>query len=62
MSLTIKKARLLCEKTQNEMANLLGVHVQTYRKIEQKPGLATVAQAKKISEVLGVDYNDIFFG
>lgn len=59
--LTIKQARLLGELSQKNIADALGVHVQTYRKIEANPDLATVAQAKIIADVTGKSYDDIFF-
>lgn len=61
MTLSLRQARRLKEKTQQEMATLLKVHIMTYRKIEENPDLATIEQAKKIAEYLGVDYNEIFF-
>jgi DNA-binding XRE family transcriptional regulator len=60
MKLTVKQARLLKEKTQRQMATDLGLHVDTYRKIERNPDAATVGQAKRISEITGIPYNDIF--
>lgn len=62
MVLTLKQARLIKELTQDQMAEILGVHVQTYRKLEQNPDGVTVGQAKKICEKLMLDYNEIFFG
>ena len=53
--------RLIKEKTQDEMAEKLGIHVQTYRKLEENPDEVTVKQAKIISDFLGVSYDDIFF-
>lgn len=61
MTLSLRQARRLKDKTQIEMAELLKVHVMTYRKIEENPDLATIEQAKKIAEYLGIDYNEIFF-
>lgn len=61
MPLTLRQARRLKEKTQKEMARLLDMHVQTYRKIEENPDLTTVEQAKKISSYLGLRYDEIFF-
>lgn len=61
MVLSLKKTRLLQEKSQKEVADFLGVHVQTYRKLENKPDSATIGQAKAISKFLGVSYDDIFF-
>jgi DNA-binding XRE family transcriptional regulator len=60
-SLTLKQARLMREKTQEEMAEQLGVHVQTYRKIEENPDDTTIAQAKTISSFLNFRYDEIFF-
>ena len=62
MNLTVKQARQIKEKTQRQMAEMLGLHVDTYRKIERNPNLATIEQAKEISEITGVSYNEIFFG
>lgn len=62
MILTLKQMRLIREYTQDKMAKELGVHVQTYRRIEEDPDEATIKQAKAISELLGADYNEIFFG
>jgi hypothetical protein len=61
MGLSLKQIRLVREKTQDEMAEKLGVHVQTYRKLEENPDEVTIKQAKIISEFLGVSYDDIFF-
>lgn len=61
MALTLKQARRLKEKSQSEMAKQIGVHVNTYRRFEEKPDTVTVGMAKQISEVLGIPYNEIFF-
>lgn len=61
MGLSLKQIRLVREKTQDEMAEKLGVHVQTYRKLEENPDEVTIKQAKIISEFLGVSYDHIFF-
>ena len=61
MQMTIKQARLYKGLTQVELAKALNIHVQTYRKIEQNPELATIEQAKKIAELTGISYNEIFF-
>lgn len=62
MTLTLRQARLVKELTQEQMADILGVHVQTYRKIELNPDSATIKEAKILASKLGLDYNDIFFG
>lgn len=58
---SIRQVRRMREIRQQEMANYLGIHVQTYRKIEEHPETATVEQAKKIAEKLEVSYDDLFF-
>ena len=42
MGLSLKQIRLVREKTQDEMAEKLGVHVQTYRKLEENPDEVTM--------------------
>ena len=59
--LNLRQARRIRDKTQDEMAELLNIHVHTYRKIEENPDLATVEQAKKIAQYLNLPYNEIFF-
>lgn len=59
---TLKQARMLSGKTQNQMADSIGVCRDTYRAIEAEPERATIAQAKKISLVLGLPVDQIFFG
>lgn len=61
MHLTLRQARRLKDKTQNEMAELLHIHVISYRKLEENPDQTTIGQAKKIAEYLGMSYDDIFF-
>lgn len=61
MKISLKAARITAGMTQDKVAELLGVHVQTYRKLEENPNLATIEQAKKLSDRLNVPYDDIFF-
>lgn len=61
MGLSLKQMRLIKAKTQDEMAEKLGVHVQTYRKLEENPDEVTIKQAKIIADFLDVPYDDIFF-
>ena len=61
MGFTVKQARQYAGFTQREMAEKLGISRDTYRKIEQSPEDATVATAKRISEVVGIPIDQIFF-
>lgn len=61
MEMSIKQIRLSKEIKQQEMADALGIHVQTYRKLENNPENATIAQAKRIAEVLEVPYDNLIF-
>lgn len=58
---TVKQARRHANLTQHYMADALGVCIDTYRKIENNPEEATVAQAKIISRETGIPYDCIFF-
>lgn len=58
---TIKQARRLADKTQTEMAALLGISRDTYRKIEMYPEQATVAQARNISAITKIPVDQLFF-
>lgn len=61
LGFTVKQARQYAGYTQREMAEKLGVSRDTYRKIEASPEDATIATAKKISEVVGIPIDQIFF-
>ena len=61
MVYTIRQARRLAEKTQAEMAGSLGISRDTFRKIEMFPDQATVEQAQKISALVGIPVDDLFF-
>ena len=50
--LSLKQARLVRGKTQNDLAKYLKIHVQTYRKLEEKPQKMTIEQAQKICKLL----------
>lgn len=47
--LTLKQARGMAGITQQELADALDIHVQTYRRIEHDPKRATIAQAETIA-------------
>lgn len=60
-AMSIRQVRRAMEITQKEMAESLHVHVQTYRRIEEHPEKATVAQARMIADKLGMSYDDFNF-
>lgn len=59
--LTVKQHRLIREISQEEMADKIGIHVQTYRAWEENPEKISIAKAKKIAAAFGISINDIFF-
>lgn len=61
MGFSVKQARQYAGYTQMEMAQRLGVSRDTYRKIELSPETASVALAKKISEIVNIPIDQIFF-
>ena len=61
MILTLKQLRVVNDTSQQKMADLLKVHLATYRKIEQNPDTATIEQARIIAEFFGVPVDQIFF-
>ena len=61
MKLTMKEWRRAKNITQEEMANLCGVHVNTYRAWEENPSEIKLSKAVLISEKIGVPLSDIIF-
>lgn len=61
MELTLRQARKMKEISQRTVANRLNVCEETYRKIERNPDLATIGQAKVLSDLLDISYDVIFF-
>ena len=59
--LTVKEWRLAKSISQQKMADALGVHINTYRKLEEDPEKIRIGQAAKISKTLGVGLNEIAF-
>ena len=57
IKLGLKAYRANANKSQEEMAELLKCHVQTYRKIEQTPKIATIEQAEKICKFLQIPFD-----
>ena len=61
MQITMKQARVGAEMTQQQVADKLGVHVQTYQRMEQHPQDVTIRQGKEFSAIVGCSFEDIFF-
>ena len=61
MGLTIKEWRRAKGISQEEMANVCGVHVNTYRTWEEKPESIRLSAATKIAERLGIPISEIIF-
>ena len=61
LKFTPKEARLLSGLTQQQVAQKLNIHPQTYAKLEKNPDMFTVGQSKLLSKLFGMDYDLIFF-
>ena len=61
MQITMKQARVGANMTQQQVADQLGVHVQTYQRMEQHPQDVTIKQGKEFSDIVGYRFEDIFF-
>lgn len=61
MQITMKQARVGANMTQQQVADRLGVHVQTYQRMEQNPQDVTIKQGKAFSAIVGYSFEDIFF-
>lgn len=62
MPITMKQARIGIDATQQEIADEMGIHVQTYARMEKHPEDMTIAQAKRFSEIVKRPISDIYFG
>jgi len=61
MQLTIRELRRVKEISQEEMAGLCGVHINTYRAWEDNPAEIKLSKAAIIAERLGIKLDDILF-
>lgn len=59
---TLKQWRLAKEKTIAEMAEICGVHPNTYAAWEKDPECISIGDARKIAEALEVGIDVLFFG
>lgn len=61
MKLTLREWRRLKEVSQEEMAKVCDVHVNTYRTWEEKPSMIKLTDARIIAEKLEISLDDIIF-
>ena len=61
MQITMKQARVGADMTQQQVADRMGIHVQTYQRMEQNPQDVTIKQGKRFSEIVGCNFEDVFF-
>ncbi len=61
MLITVRGARANANKTQQEVADALKMHVQTYASLERNPERFTIAQAEKFARFVHQDVSDIIF-
>lgn len=61
MRLSLKTARELCNLTQEQAANLIGISKDTLGNYERGKSYPDVPILKKIERVYGVSYNQIIF-
>ena len=58
----MKQARVGANLTQQEVADRMGIHVQTYMKMEKDSESVTIREAKLFSKIVNMDWTQIFFG
>lgn len=59
---TVRQARALKGFSQSYIANMMGINVDTYRRIEHHPEKATIENALNFCKIVDISINDIFFG
>ena len=61
MALSVGAWRRAKDISQKDMAEKLGVHVNTYQNWEKSPQNISIENAQKIAEIFGVSFEDISF-
>lgn len=59
--ITLKKARILADLTQADVAKSLEIHPITYSNWEKNPDEISIKNAKKIAKILGRSVDELFF-
>ena len=62
MPITMRQARIGIDATQQEIADKMGVHVQTYARMEKHPEDLTIKQAVQFAAIVGHPISDLYFG
>ena len=62
MPLTMKQARIGINATQQELADRMGVHVQTYARMEKHPEDLTIKQALLFASIVDRPISDLYLG
>jgi len=57
--LSVKAAREKCGLSQVELAHRLGVSEPTYRRYERSPEVMSLQTARRLADVLGVEFTDL---
>lgn len=61
MALTLRQWRRAKEISQEKMAELLKIHVNTYQNWEESPEKISIEKAMEISKILAVELDNISF-
>ena len=61
MALSVGSWRRAKGISQKDMAEKLGVHVNTYQNWEKSPQNISIENAQKIADIFGVSFEDISF-
>lgn len=61
MATPVKVARIEADMSQQDVADRMGIHVQTYAKLEKNPDMMTIDDAKLFASIVGRNITDIFF-
>lgn len=60
-TLTLREWRMAKEISQKAMADICGIHVNTYMKWEKNPKVIPISKAYKMALALGVSMDQILF-
>lgn len=60
-SLGVKEIRRMRGISQEAMVEALGIHAQTYRKLESSPDKMAIKQVKQVCDVLNTPFDVLYF-